>query len=401
MARKQHEINIAVPDVWSGPVSRRTMIKGASLMAAMFGAPGLLAACGGDSSSATSTTESAGTAPPVSPEAEKVLNFYNWTAYIDDTSNAPDVPEDQLTLPKFQAETGIKVNYSTYSDNQELVAKISTGGSGFDIVVPSDYVVKQLIAANKLRKLDQSKLGNVKANIADKFTDLYYDPGLQYSVPWANGNTGIGINKDVVTETVTDASIFGNDKYQGKMSILNESHSSIPLALFYLGLNPTTSDPGELDKAFEQLSAWKANATVTSDYQDALGAGDFVVSHAYSGDVYQQVVSSGKNLEYVIPKQGGDQYVDSMVILDDAPHPGNAHEFMNFVYEPAVSANLMTAITYRNANKTAYGMLSPELQQNPVVFPPPDVEARLQFIDLDTDTTNLWRDKWDEFSGGQ
>lgn len=398
MAAKRHEINVAVPDVWSGPVTRRTMIKGASLMAALFGAPGLLAACGGSTESGTSTGESGNT---VAPEAEKVLNFYNWTAYIDDTSNAPDVPKDQLTIPKFEAETGIKVNYSTYSDNAELVAKISSGGSGFDLVVPTDYIVKQLIEAKKIRKLDQSKLGNVSANLDDSFKNLFYDPNLEYSVPWGRGNTGIGINKAVVTKDVRDASIFGDTDYAGQMSILSESHSTIPLALLYLGLDPQTSDPGELDKAFAQLGEWKANATITSDYQDALGAGDFVVSHAYSGDVYQQITSSGKDLQYIIPTQGADQYVDSLVILGDAPHPGNAHEFMNFVYEPAVSANLMEAIHYRNANKAAYAMLPAELRENPVVFPPPDVQERLIWVDLDEATTTLWNNRWDEFTGGE
>lgn len=398
MAREEREINIAVPDLLSGPISRRTWVKGAGLMAAAFGVPGLMAACGTSSTTGGGETSAADLpVPPAEPEAEKQLNFFNWTAYIDDPSNAPDVPPEDLTLPKFERESGITVNYQEYASNDEMLQKVRSGNSGFDIVVPSDYVIPQMVARKLIRPLDKSKIPNFYNNQAESFKGLFYDPENDYSVVWGNGNTGIGVNKDVVTETVTDASIFGNAAYKGKMSILDEYRSTIALALFYLGLDPTTGNPEELDKAFDQLTKWKENATITSDYQDPFGAGDLVVSHAYSGDVYQQVTATGKNLEYVIPTQGADKYVDSMVVLADAPHPGNAHVFMNFVYEPEVSANLMTAITYRNANKAAYDLLPPELRNNPIVFPPKDVEDRLDFVELTEETAALWKEKWDVF----
>lgn len=385
MGNMRDEVNVAVPDILGRPVSRRTMVKGVTLGAALAGFPGLLAACGGDKGGGGGDA--------------KTLNFYNWTAYIDDTSNDPDQPANQLTVPKFEKESGIKVNYRTYSSNEDLVAKLRAGKSDFDVVVPSDYVVAGLIAEKALKKLDKSKVPNVEKNVAEKYRDLYFDRGLEYSVPWANGNTGIGVNKDVVKETVADAAVFGNPAYKGKMSLLDEPRSTIALALFFLGLDPTTGDEADLDKAFAQLQKWKDNdVSVTSDYQDPLGAGDLVVAHAYSGDVFQQVTQSHKNLGYVIPSQGGDQYVDSMVIPTDAPHPSNALEFMNFVYTPEVSANLMKAITYRNACEPAYALLPKDVRDNPVVFPPPDVEKRLDFINIDEKTDTLWRKKWDKFT---
>ena len=385
MGNTRDELNVAIPDVAGRPVSRRTMVKGVTLGAALAGFPGLLAACGEDKKGGGGGDT-------------KTLNFYNWTAYIDDTSNDPDQPANQLTIPKFEKESGIKVNYRTYSSNEDLVAKLGAGKSDFDVVVPSDFVVIGLIAEKALKKIDKSKVPNVDKNMAEKYKDLYYDRGLEYSVPWANGNTGIGVNKDVVKETVTDAAIFGNPAYKGKMTLLDEPRSTIALALFFLGLDPTTGDEAYLDKAFAQLQKWKDNdVSVTSDYQDPLGAGDVVVAHAYSGDVFQQATQSGKNLEYVIPSQGGDQYVDSMVIPADAPHPSNALEFMNFVYTPEVSANLMKAITYRNGCEPAYALLPKEVRDNPVVFPPPDVEKRLNFINVDEKADTLWRKKWDKF----
>lgn len=398
MAREDRLLNVAAPDPWSRSVARRTWLKGAGLVLAAAGVAPALGAC--DSSprqSATTAPDDGGSVPPVEPEAEKVLNFFNWTSYIDDESTAPDTPPDERTIARFERETAISVNYQTYGGNEELLEKLSGGNSGFDIVVPSDYVVEQMIAANMLRKLDRAAIPNFYDNQADSFKGLYYDPDNEYSVPWGSGNSGIGVNKEAVTQTVTDASIFGDASYRGIMSILDDFRSTIPLALFHLGLDPTSGNAADLDRAFAQLAEWKHNAVFTSDYQDSLGSGDLVVSHAYSGDVVQQIANTGADLQYVVPPQGADKYVDSMVVLADAPHPGNAHLFMDYVYEPDVSAQLMAATRYRNANQAAYELLPPALRDNQIVFPPKEVEDRLVFVQLDPETAATWKDRWSRF----
>lgn len=397
MARQDQEINVAVPAFSSGLVSRRSWVKGAGVVLAAFGMPTLLAACGPASAPPATDAEDDAPPQPAPPEVEKSLDVFNWTAYVDDETNSPATPPDRHTIPRFEAETGIAVNYQEYGSNDEMLAKVLGGGSNFDIVVPSDYVVAQLVARRLLRKLDKSRIANFYDNQAESTKGLYYDPDNDYSVPWGLGNTGIGVNTDAVAAKVTDASVFADPSYKGRMSLLEDFRSTIALALFHLGLDPTTANPADLDRAFDQLDVWKANATVTSDYQDSLGAGDLVVAHAYSGDVVQQVAATGKALDYVIPSQGADKYVDNMVVLAGAPHPGNAHVFMDFVYEPDVSANLMAAIKYRNANKAAYDLLPSDIREDPIVFPPKDVEDRLSFIELDEPTAATWKDRWDRF----
>lgn len=398
MAGEDRALNVAVPSPAPQRVSRRTWVKGAGLVLAALGTPALVGACdSGGSEVAPDATGEAAPARPAPPEADKVLNVFNWTAYIDDESNAPGTPPAGRTIPRFEAETGIAVNYQEFGSNDEMLAKVLGGGSDFDIVVPSDYVVAQLIARGALRKLDKGRVANFYDNQAESTKGLYYDPDNDYSVPWGIGNTGIGVSKDAVTVAVTDASIFDDAAYKGRMSILDDFRSTIALALFHLGLDPTTGNAADLDRAFGQLEVWKANATVTSDYQDSLGAGDLVVSHAYSGDVFQQAAETGRALDYVIPTQGADKYVDSMVVLAGAPHPGNAHLFMDFVYEPDVSAHLMTAIKYRNANAAAYDLLPAAIRDDPIVFPPKEIEERLAFIELDEATAALWMRRWEQF----
>lgn len=390
MSRTEHQMNVMLPDITQAPVPRRTALKTLGVAAALTGVGSYLAACGGKSDS----SGSGGSSGSGAGGGAKVLNFYNWTAYIDDSSE----PKSQRTIPLFESQTGIKVNYRTYATNDELLAKIRDGGSGFDLIVPSDYLAKRLIESKKVQKLDQAKIPNL-ANLAPKYRSFSYDPGNQYTVTWANGNTGIGYNTKAVTEKVTDASIFSNSKYKGKMTLLDEMRSTVELALLYLGMDKFESDPAKLDKAFDQLAAWKQNAAIDSDYQDKLGKGDIVVAHAYSGDVYQQIDAGAKDLTYVIPTQGADQYCDVMCIPTDAAHADNANTFINYAYEPEVSARLMQAITYKNGNEKAYPLLPEALRTNPVVFPPPDVEARLYFLyDLPEATEVKWRERWDKLA---
>ncbi len=310
-------------DVTSPRWNRRTFIKTMGFAAA---AGFVAASCGSDSGSKSSSgTPAAGSS---APEA-KQLNFYNWTEYIN-----------KKAIPNFEQRTGINVTYDNYSSNDELFAKISSGGTGYDIIVPTDGTLVKMKNAGFLEKLDLAKIPNV-ANLDDRFRNAEYDPGNQYSIPWQWGTTGIGYDPTKVGQKVTDwEEAFNLPSVQGKSSFLDEARDAFSMALFALHKDPNTLDTGDLDAAKDYLIDLKKKVkSITSDYQDPLKGGELILAQAYSGDVFQAQADNDK-LEYVIPSSGANSWVDAMAIPKGAKHPNNAHEFMNYMLEPEVGAAL-------------------------------------------------------------
>jgi spermidine/putrescine transport system substrate-binding protein len=372
-------------DTDSPHFSRRTFMR----TMAFASAAGFMAACGSSSKpgASTGTTASGGstTSPTFSnkPEA-KVLNFYNWTDYIADD-----------TIPNFQKETGIKVTYDNYSSNDQLFAKLRTGGSGFDIVVPTDATLVKMKHANLLEPLDLSLIPNVK-NLAARFRTAAYDPGNQYSIPWQWGTTGIGYDKTKVGGSVTDWDAFQLPGVAGKSSYLDEARDAFAMALFALKKDPNTLDSGDLDAAEQYLVDLKKKIqTITSDYQDPLKNGQLVLSQAYSGDVFT-IQADNKNIEYIIPTSGALSWVDSMAIPKGAAHPKNAEKFMNYILEPKVGAALTNFVNYGSPNKAAEPFINKDILDNPLIYPSQADLAKLPFQkDLGEDEL-AYSDRWDK-----
>jgi spermidine/putrescine-binding protein len=368
-------------DTDSPHFSRRTFMR----TMAFASAAGFVAACGG-SSSKSGTGSSGSTTPPTfssKPEA-KVLNFYNWTDYIADD-----------TIPNFQKETGIKVTYDNYSSNDELFAKLRTGGSGFDIVVPTDATLVKMKHANLLEPLDLSLIPNVK-NLDARFRTAAYDPGNQYSIPWQWGTTGIGFDKTKVGGSVTDWDAFNLPSIVGKSSYLDEARDAFAMALFALKKDPNTLDSGDLDAAEQYLIDLKKKIQkITSDYQDPLKNGQLVLSQAYSGDVFT-IQADNKNIEYIIPTSGALSWVDSMAIPKGASHPKNAEAFMNYILEPKVGAALTNFVNYGSPNKAAEPFINKDILNNPLIYPSAADLAKLPFQkDLGEDEL-AYSDRWDK-----
>ena len=369
---------VSVAFIWdtaSPHFSRRTFMKTMGFVAAA----GFAAACGGSSKS----TKSAGTTPPPDYSKEpKSLNFYNWTDYI-----AAD------TIPNFQKETGIKVTYDNYSSNDELFAKLRTGANGFDLVVPTDLTLVKMKHAGILQKLDLSQITNIN-NLDPRFRNAAYDPGNEYSIPWQWGTTGIGYDKTKVGGTVTDWDAFDLPAVRGKSSLLDEARDAFGLALFALHRDPNSLDDKDLDDAEKYLIDLKKKIkSITSDYQDPLKNGELILSHAYSGDVFQ-IQADNKKVEYVIPASGGFSWVDSMAIPKGAPHPGNALKFMNYMLEPKVGAALTNFVQYGSPNKAAEPYISKDILGNPLIYPPADVLAKLPFAKDLGEEEIKYADRW-------
>jgi putrescine transport system substrate-binding protein len=326
--------------------------------------------------------------PAVAEEAR--VNVYNWSDYI-----APD------TIPNFEAETGIKVTYDVYDGNEVLEAKLLSGNSGYDVVVPSasPFMARQ-IAAGVYRTLDKAKLPNWK-NLDPKILELVAgaDPVNAHGVPYLWSDTGIGFNEEQVRAALGEeapldslALIFDPANAQKLaacgISLLDTPQEVFPATLAYLGLNPKSRDLGDLDKALAALEEIRPYIRKfhSSQYINDLAGGDLCVALGYSGDVVQarnraREAGNGVGIAFRVPQEGAMMSVDMLGIPGDAPHPGNALRFIDYLLGPAVIADITDAVWYPNPNIPATALVKPEIRNDPAVYPPQDIRRRF-YVDL-------------------
>jgi putrescine transport system substrate-binding protein len=321
---------------------------------------------------------------------EARLHVYNWSDYI-----APD------TIPRFEAETGIKVTYDVYDSNEVVEAKLLAGSSGYDVVVPSasPFMARQ-IAAGVYRALDTAKLPNWK-NLDPKILELVAgaDPGNAHGVPYLWSDTGIGFNEKQVRaalggEAAVDslALIFDPANAQKLaacgISLLDTPQEVFPATLAYLGLDPKSRDLGDLDKAFAALEKIRPYIRKfhSSQYINDLAGGGLCVALGYSGDVIQarnraREAGNGVEIAFRVPKEGAMMSVDMLGVPADAPHPENALRFIDYLLRPPVIAEITDAVWYPNPNIPATALVKPEIRNDPAVYPPQEVRRRF-YVDL-------------------
>ncbi|WP_271892799.1 polyamine ABC transporter substrate-binding protein [Candidatus Phyllobacterium onerii] len=308
--------------------------------------------------------------------ADRVVNIYNWSDYID-----------PAILEEFTKETGIKVVYDTFDSNEILETKLLAGGTGYDVVVPTANFLQRQIAAGVFQKLDKSKLPNL-SNTWDMINERIatYDPGNEYSVDYMWGTTGIGYNVDKMK------AILGSDEkptwdvlFKPEVAakfkdcgihILDSASDVMPSALAYLGLNPDSKDPDELAKAGALLESIRPYVRKfhSSEYINALANGDICLALGYSGDILQaktraEEAKAGVNVAYAIPAAGAQMWFDLMAIPADAPHVAEAHEFINYMLKPDVAAKASNFVSYANGNKASQAVMDKAVLENPEVYP--------------------------------
>ncbi len=335
------------------------------------------------------TLLSAGAAAAADPEA-KVINVYNWSDYI---------AED--TIKNFEKETGIKVNYDNYDNNEVLHAKLVAGRSGYDVVVPSAHFAKQQIEAGLLRKLDRSLLtnwNNLDPALLAQMAKL--DPGNQYLVDWLWGYVTVGINKAKVKQALGDQPLPANPwdlifdpKYASKVkkcgvSLLDSPSEVLPIAMFYAGKPGYSRVAADYPAAEKVLKAARPFVTrfSSSGYINDMVDGSLCVVMGYSGDINiarNRAMAGGKGdvIEALIPPSGTTLFFDSMAIPVDAPHPTNAHLFINYILRPQVHASLTNKVFYANPNKAAKAFVKPEVASNRSIYPTDADLARMNAPD--------------------
>jgi len=304
---------------------------------------------------------------------EKVLNLYNWGDYVA-----------KSTIPSFEEKTGIQVTQDYFSSNEELLAKLQAGGTGYDVIVPSDYMVTIMIKSDVIQPLDKSKIPNFE-NIGERFRGLPYDPNNEYSVPYQWGTTGILYNKKEIGKQEESWDPMWNPEFEGRIGMLNDVRETPGAALYRLGYSVNTTAPHKLDEA---EAALKEQKPLLRGYFDSTQnrplviKGDLLLGHVFSGDAFL-ALSGNDDLDYIIPKPAATRWTDNMCIPVGAEHPDNAHKFINHILDAKVGAALSNYTYYNTPNGAALPMVDEALKKLPGYNPQlsPEVYERLQIIE--------------------
>jgi spermidine/putrescine-binding protein len=313
------------------------------------------------------------------------LHLFTWSDYTEETA-----------VKEFERRLGVKVVTDTFGSNEELLAKLQGGAAGYDVVVPSDYMVSILIKQGLLAELDHAKIPNL-AHVYPHLKGLYYDPQNTYSVPYLWGTTGIGYNADVVTPPPKSWQVLWDARYKRKISLLNDEREVFGMALRAAGESLNATQPTKLEAAKARLMAQKPLVkTYTSEnYDQLLVSGEVALAHGWSGTI-MRAAAERPSIKYVIPQEGGTIWQDNLSVLKSSKHQEDAMTFINFMLDPQIAALTTAKVMYASANEEARLFLPREIAQNPAVYPPESVVARLEWIKDVGEAIKLYDRAWTE-----
>jgi putrescine transport system substrate-binding protein len=336
----------------------------------------LLVACGGKKEDGAAATTPA-------PE-EKIVNVYNWSDYVGDT-----------TVADFEKKTGIKVTYDVFDSNEVLETKLLAGRTGYDIVVPTAPFLERQIKAGVFLKLDKSKLPNLKNMDAELMKRVAaHDPGNDYSIVYLWGTIGIGYNPEMVKKALGTATLDSwtailEPANAAKLARCGITMLDAPTDVFgsvaiYKGLDPNSEKPEDLAVVEETLMKVRPYVKNfhSSSYINDLASGEICVALGWSGDVLQArdrgaAAAKPVKISYAIPKEGAINYFDMLAIPADAPHPGNAHAFLNYLMEPEVIARVTNKVRFANGNSASLPFVDEAIRNDPNIYPSAEVMSRL------------------------
>jgi putrescine transport system substrate-binding protein len=348
--------------------------------------------------------------PPLARAEQRTVNFYNWSNYV-----APGVLED------FTRETGIKVVYDTFDANETLETRLLAGKSGYDVVVPTAYFLQRQIKAGVFQKLDKSKLPNL-ANAWPVVTQrlAVYDPGNQYAANYMWGTTGIGYNVKAVQKILgPDAKIDSWDvvfkpenlaRFRDcGVHMLDSADDIFPAALGYLGLDPNSTTPADLEKAADLVTNIRpfVRKFHSSEYLSALATGEICLVVGWSGDIMQarSRAAEARNdvaIGYAIPKEGAQMFFDNLAIPADARNVSEAYELINYLYRPEVAARNSNFLSYANGNLASQKLVDPGILKDRNIFPDEATLAKLFVITArDSATQRVINRLWTKVKTGR
>jgi spermidine/putrescine transport system substrate-binding protein len=363
-----------------------------------------LAACSsantGDTNAGTTTgdqTPAASGEPGTGKITSKEINVYAWSEYVP-----------QALLDGFQEEYGLKVNYDTYSSNEELMAKLQAGASGYDVIIPSDYMVAIMAKQGMLEELDHDILTNLK-NIDPQFMNLPFDPGNKYSIPYQWGTTGLVVNRANVTGEIDSWTDLWDPAYKGRIILPDDQREVIGMALRVLGYDTNSTDPNQLEEAKVKLQELLPNVKLfdSDSPKTAILSGEVWLGQTWNGEgalAHQE----NNQIDYLCPSEGCTIYFDNLAVPAGAPHLDAALAFINYVMRPDVSILITKEFAYSNPNQAALDLMKtadPDLyntyMSSPATNPSKEDIDNAAMIEDVGEATTLYDDVWTEVKGGQ
>ncbi|WRS28223.1 ABC transporter substrate-binding protein [Oscillospiraceae bacterium MB08-C2-2] len=314
------------------------------------------------------------------------INVFNWGEYISDGSN------DSVDINKeFENLTGIKVNYSTFATNEELYSKLRSGGASYDVIIPSDYMIARMIREDMLLPLDSEKIPNLRYILPDFFNPIY-DPESRYSVPYTWGVVGIIYNTTMVFDEVDSWDILWDEKYYGQILMFSNPRDAFGIALAREGYSLNTENKDELADALEQLKLQKplVQAYVMDEIFDKMLGGEAALAPYYAGDAVT-MMDENPDLDFAIPKEGTNKFVDAMCIPKGSTNPLAAQMYINFMAEPEISAANGEYIGYAIPNSGALELMDEEVITS-VAYPPEELMDTFEYFNEMPRETNLLMD---------
>lgn len=319
----------------------------------------LLLACGQDPSPRDS--QPSGSRP--------TLHYFTWSDYV-----GPDI------LAEFERREQVKVVVDVFSSNEELLAKLQSGATGYDVAVPSDFMVAIAMQLGLLEELDQAAIPNARLLNAH-LQNLPFDPTRRYSIPYLWGTVGIGYDSDVIKTPPDSWAILWDRQYKGRISMLNDQREVFGATLRWLGHSLNSTERSVIEAAKMKLMEQKPLVkTYTSDHYDQLLAtGEVVLAHGWGGPI-ARAMRERPSIRYVVPKEGGTIWADCLVVLKTAPQKGLAMRFINYLLDPQVAARTSERLLFAAAPAAVKDLVAPAVRDNPAVYPPDEVVSRLEWM---------------------
>lgn len=329
------------------------------------------------------------------------INVYNWGEYISTGADEGTLNVNE----EFTRLTGIKVNYTNYSTNEELYAKLKGGGASYDIIIPSDYMISKMISENMVQELNFDNIPNF-SYIMDNFRNMAYDPENAYSVPYTWGTVGIIYDETVIDldPEEIDWDILWDETYLDQILMFDNPRDAFMIAESLMGYSINTENPDELKACAEKLKEQKSvvQAYVMDEIFDKMGAGDALIAPYYAGDALT-IMAENDSLNFVVPASGTNLFVDAMCIPVGAKQKEAAEMYINFMCEPDIAFANIDYICYSTPHSAAFEMLGEEVQNDPVSYPDQDfiAERTTVFVNLSNEANQIMQDLWTEMKSAE
>ena len=326
-----------------------------------------------------------GTKPGSPTSGRSTLYYFTWSDYAD-----------RELLRGFEERTGARVIADTFSSNEELLAKLQSGAQGYDVAVPSDFMVSIMASEGLLATLELAKIPNVRM-LADRLQRLPFDPEHRYSVPYLWGTVGIGYDSAVVTPAPDSWEVLWDPRYKGKISMLNDQREVFGVAFRAMGYSLNETKPEIIERAKQKLLAQKplVKAYTSENYDYLLGAGEVVLAHGWGGAI-ARIMDERPSIRYVVPKEGATIWADCLVVLQSSRNKDLAMRFVNYLLEAEVALRTTERLRFASANRHVKDALDGAILANPAIYPPEDAFDRLEWLVDVGDAIRLYDRAWTE-----